>query len=247
MVVGIAVAAAVGPLGHDAPEPEGGFDPAVLAYTLRPLPTPSPEPAPALPRAPVQLPDGVEVIPEPEGFRSSADVLAGDLDLPSGALAIDDFYYGPPQVAVDVAPGRHPFRLTLADSVRFPANRGRVALATLKTRTTRPVTWKRIGIMGTDGGIGGFASAEAARRMASAGDDESDLDGLHDRQLDVLIEAGSNNQVGRLPVGGGLSLFTFDVGLGDGGYAVYTGRDARGRVARVVLDGGLLHLAWPSP
>jgi hypothetical protein len=192
----------------------------------------------------VQLPAGVRVVPEREGFVARTDIVAGNLNLPTGTLAIDDFYYGDPQVTLDVAAKRPEFRVTLADSVKYGVRGGGVALATLVTGARLPVRWKQVGVMGTDGGTGGFASAEAADRMVQAAKDAAGSDALHTRQLDVLM-AADHNGVGELHVGHGLNLFTFSPGLGDGGYSVYAGMDEQGGISRVVMDGGLLHLAWP--
>jgi hypothetical protein len=215
----------------------------VAARALRPA-SPSADSRPhaplarALPRGRAQLPRGIRVIPEPHGFLARRDVLAGELALPTGRLAIDDFYLGDPQLTLDVPPGRHAVRITWADSVRYGARGAAVALATLITGPGPPVHWRFAGSMGTDGGTGGFASLEAAKRMAG-GEAESD------RLLEVA-DAGRENGVGEMTFGRGLNLFTFPTGLGDGGYGVYVGTDRRGRVVRVVMDCGLLHLAWPS-
>jgi hypothetical protein len=132
-------------------------------------------------------------------------------------------------------------RVTLAGSVRRPTAGANVALATLVTGAGRPRRWRRVGIMSTDGGLGGFASAAAADRMAA--DADTGLV-LQDRVLHAIAAAGPDH-VARADIGAGLHVFTFATGLGDGGYGVYAGEDRRGRVVRVVLDAGLLHLAWP--
>jgi hypothetical protein len=160
--------------------------------------------------------------------------------VPNGRLGVDDFWIADPQVVVRVPPGRHAVRATVADRVGHlkPAGAvGDLALVTVVTAAGAPIRWRDAGTMGTDGGLGGFASLEAANVMGS---DPT----LGDRLLD-RIDAATHDGIAELRVGDGLNLFSFDAGLGDGGYGVYVGTDAAGTVTRVVFDGGLLHLAWP--
>ena len=210
-----------------------GGDPAASARASADA---APPLAPRQARGAPQLPDGVRVVPS--DFVASEDVLGGTLPLPTGRLAVDDYFYGDPQVQVAVPAGRDPVRLTIARSRRYGGTG--VALATLRTGAGTPVRWRRLGVMATDGGLGGFASAEAAERLADDGDGP-----LHERQLTVL-EASRGDQVARLPVGRQLAVLCFGPGLGDGAYGVYAGVDAAGTVVRVVLDGGLLHLGWDA-
>jgi hypothetical protein len=192
-----------------------------------------------LPRGPAQLPAGVRVVPEKTGFVPREDILAGTLVLPSGRLAVDDYFMGDPQVVVNVPSGRHPVRATVADGVghRQPAgSAGELALVTVATGPGTPTRWRYAGTMGTDGGLGGFASVEASDVMRHHD--------MSDRLLDV-IDAASHDGIAQLRLGDDLNLFTFDAGLGDGGYGVYVGTDVAGTVTRVVFDGALLHLAWP--
>jgi hypothetical protein len=200
-------------------------------------------PLPPLGRTAAQLPAGVRLIPERTGFVAREDVRAGMLNIPSGKLAVDDFWYGDPQLVVEVPPGRHAVRATIADNVgamKPAGSAGDVALVTVITGTGTPVRWRRAGTMGTDGGTGGFASAEASEVLRNDASEE-----LHDRLLSHLNNSATRDRISELRVGHQLNVFSFPAGLGDGGYSIYVGTDAAGTVARVVFDGALLHLAWP--
>jgi hypothetical protein len=218
----------------------------LLAWSIKPGGVPSHgaavsrKPAAPLPRGAAQLPAGIRIIPEKTGFVAREDILAGTLAVPTGRLAVDDYFVGNPQVVVRVPPGRHPVRATVADSVGHPhpaGSVGELALVTVETGSGTPIRWRDAGTMSTDGGLGGFASVETAEAMYS--------ESMTDRLLDK-IDAADHDGIAELRLDHEHNLFSFNAGLGDGGYGVYAGIDATGAVTRVVFDGALLHLAWPG-
>jgi Protein of unknown function (DUF4241) len=193
------------------------------------------------PEAPVDLPPGIHVIPEPEGSVATHDVLAGALQLPSGRLAVDSvFDERTPVVDERARPGAHPFRVTLAKPVGGSIES--VALATLVASDRPTVRWRYVLTVAVDGTTAMFSSVEGARIRAALAPEDSAAE--NDADIEALA---ARLHVADRELGRGTNLMTFETGAGDGGYNLYVGLDADGHPTRYVLDTELLHLDWPKP
>ncbi|HEV8251610.1 MAG TPA: DUF4241 domain-containing protein [Gaiellaceae bacterium] len=190
------------------------------------------------PRRPATLPAGIRVIPEPDGYELTHDILPGSLELPSGRVVVTELLDSKP-LDLRVKPGRYPAYATL---VTYENKFESVALATLVLSRARTVRWKRIGSVAVDGGSTSFYSAESAERMAR--DDTTDRDSLWNRVFDS--RAAHDFLVTEFPLTPKLNVIEFSSGNGDGGYPILAGYDAAGRPARIVVDFYLLHLDWPG-
>jgi hypothetical protein len=167
-----------------------------------------------------------------------------DLRLTDGWLAAGDGFSiseGLPGVRAQVAPTTVVAPLTLA-VVGDPEEWGRIAFAELRLLPTTPVRWvdERYLSIGTDGGDGGFTTADAA--LPSLGTlgtrSEANMDATfgRDRQGVAAVCVLKVERDGRT------SAVTWSTGYGDGGYPTLLGLDADGRIASVVHDG--LILPW---
>jgi hypothetical protein len=194
------------------------------------------------PTAAAELPHGIRVIPEKEGYVATQDVLPGALELPSGRLAVDA-YVGPQTPIVDerARPGSHPFRITLARPVEGGQSGERVALATLSVSDRPTVSWRYVLTVGVDGGSAAFTSAEGAGLRAGLSPD--DWQAADEADADAMF---AHRYVAERVLSDDTNLMLFETGLGDGGYNLYVGLDADGHPTRYVLDCGLLHLDWPK-
>ena len=110
-----------------------------------------PKPAKPYPSRAATLPPAVDVIEEPDGFEATRDVMPGELELPSGRLAIDGFFVGETTpLRQRVPPGAYPFHVTEAKPAGGSVGGG-VALATLVVSQRPTVRWKPAGGIGVDG------------------------------------------------------------------------------------------------
>ena len=197
---------------------------------------------------PATLPAGVAEIYEPQGFDKLDDVLTGSVLLPSGRLAVSDFFFDYWKPPFRLRPGAYRSFVTLAvphgydRDAPHPFDDRSVGLATLVISNRPTVRWERHGSMTTDGGLGGFSSAEAASRIA--GDETDDGEWYLDRIEEAEVAYGVSATNFR--IGDDLDVVTFGTGLGDGTYPIYIGYDAAGRPTRIVLDCGMFHLVWPG-
>jgi hypothetical protein len=194
------------------------------------------------------LPAGTAEIYEPQGFDRLEDVLTGTVVLPSGRLAVSDFFYDYWKPPFRLAPGEYRSFVTLSVSHGYdrraphPYDDRYVALATLVLSERPTVRWKQQGAMTTDGGLGGFSSPEGAARISRQNTDDLEwyLDRIEEAETSYDVRAGN------FRVGPGLNVVTFAPGLGDGSYPIYIGYDDAGKPTRVVVDCGMLHLTWPG-
>ena len=179
---------------------------------------------------------------EPTGVVSIRAVGLGDLVLPSGRLLVADlFAMGrsslPDLPAVDLPgfTGRAPVCLHVA---RLEPTDERAAFLHVRLRGDPVVRWA-VGTTGcgVDGETGGVGSPEAVQAVTG--------DAGIDRYL-AAIEANNVNTWSWTNFvtdpSSGANVIGFSTGFGDGGYPVYAGMAADGRVVSVVAD--LLVVPW---
>jgi hypothetical protein len=199
-----------------------------------------PDPAngghPALPAVVAEANDPVD----PAGVVAIAPVGLGDIVLPSDTLLVADLFMMAvdpslqPAVDLEGTTGRFPVCAHIAHLE--PADQ-RVAWLHVKVSDEPVVRWT-VGTdgFGVDGGTGGIGSAEAVR---AAGPE------IVDDYL-AALEANSVDTWGWVNVvtdpATGANVIGFSTGYGDGGYPVFVGHDADGRVASVLID--LLVVPW---
>jgi hypothetical protein len=113
----------------------------------------------------------------------------------------------------------------------------RVAFAHVRF-SDQPVTrWTDDPIgFGVDGGTGGIGSAEAVS-AATVDSIDGYLAAIEAHDVNTWNWANITTDAAH-----GANVIGFSTGYGDGGYPVYTGFDAQGRVASVVID--LLVVPW---
>jgi hypothetical protein len=179
---------------------------------------------------------------DPTGVVAVDVVGLGDIVLPSDRLIVNElFAMSPfllpdaPSVGLDGFTGRAPVCLHIA---RFAPADQRVAFVHLRLVDAPVVRWD-VGTagFGVDSGTGGLASNEAIRAITD------------NRTFDVFIDV---LQAQSVPTWGwtnivtdpasGANIVGFSTGYGDGGYPVYAGIGADGRIKAVVID--LLVLPW---
>jgi hypothetical protein len=178
-------------------------------------------PPPAVPR---QVP----------GYVSSGDRVAGELTLPSGRLVIGDYMVGEQEPLPYKFPqGPHRVVVTMAGNEKTGDRR--TALLTLVAGGAEPTKWEQRGGMGTDGGMGFAAAAETV--AAAADQSQSEYQRRTDRDIEAL---GSAAGFAEVEGPGGLPYVVYSTGFGDGGYPIWIGRDAGGRITRVRIDFGIL-------
>jgi hypothetical protein len=203
-----------------------------------------PKPGKPHPTRAATLPPGIRVIDEPDGFEATRDVLPGSLRLPSGRVAIDGYFTSETEpLAQRAAPGVYPFHVTKARPVHGPGGAA-VALATLVVSERPTVRWRPAVVIGVDGGIAAFSSAEGADEIAGLLPGRSHR--WEARYQDFFDVMDATWPVGIAEVDDETNLAIFSTGLGDGGYGIYVGLDADGRPTQFVLDCGLIHLDWPK-
>ncbi len=177
---------------------------------------------------------------DPAGIVAITPVGLGDVVLPSDRLLVADMFAMAvrpedlPAVDLDGLVGRFPVCLHVA---RLEPADERVAFAHVRF-SERPVTrWTDDPIgFGVDGGTGGIGSAEAVS-AATVDTIEDYLAAVEAHDVPTWSWANITTDAGR-----GANVIGFSTGYGDGGYPVYTGFDAEGRVASVVID--LLVVPW---
>jgi Protein of unknown function (DUF4241) len=191
------------------------------------------------PRLPATLPSGIRIIPEPDGYELTHDILPGSLELPSGRVVVTELLDSKP-LDLRVKPGRYPAYATL---VTYEGKFESVALATLVLSHAPTVRWRRIGAVAVDGGSTSFYSAESAELMGR------ELDAADPRNVFYRIfdsRAAHDYFVTEFALSPKLNVIEFSSGNGDGGYPILAGYDAAGRPTRIVVDFYLLHLDWPG-
>jgi hypothetical protein len=187
-------------------------------------------------------PEKVKTIDEPKGFTLTQDVLAGSVALPSGRVVAGEYLFDEKPIDLGVRPGRYPVYATLAKSRQYGYDA--VALGTLVLSEEKTASWKRAGAFAVDGGTASFISPEGVAFEQRGFDrDELESQRLDERIFDSLL--AHESLVTNYRLDARMNLAQFTTGLGDGVYRVFVGRDAAGRATRVVMDFGLLHLAWP--
>lgn len=175
---------------------------------------------------------------------------AGLLRLTTGRIVACDpvVAEGTPAYTVAVPAGSYPAVLSVA---HFEDGDQRVAGVMLRLGSEKPVGWEMALLPGEDAaelgegevfGYGVDSSAgclmdeEAARVLVERAESEDDFFGLVAGEMEkTYVDTWSwANFV--LDPAGGLNVVTFSAGFGDGLYASYFGRDARGEVCRLVTD-----------
>ena len=197
----------------------------------------------AFERRPGTLPPGIALIPEPDAYTLSEDLLLGDIALPSGRVVVGEFLIDLEPLDLVVPPGHYPVHATLAryhdqtfDSVSY---------ATLVLSDAPTERWDLAGDIAVDGGTTTIVSPEGRDLMREAFDEDEDvwLDQGEDIFDSVIAHDWLATEYDLTPT---LDLAMVTSGNGDGGYPVWIGRDAAGAPTRVVVDFYLLHLDWPG-
>jgi hypothetical protein len=170
----------------------------------------------------------------PEGWTGARVVRAGDLALPSGRLIAasgGEMAYPLELRPVDlgVDGGSYPVNLLIA---RFDSGDRRVAFAEIVLRDEPIVRWAGSAALsfGTDGGDGGYISAEASR-YAGTGDGQWLFEAIE--RAAALPTFPLCEQV-RFPERAPANVIMFQTGWGDGFYPTAIGYDAGGRPSAVV-------------
>jgi hypothetical protein len=192
---------------------------------------------------PGTLPPGIALIPEPDSYTISDDLLVGEVSLPSGRVVVGESLLDVEPLPITVAPGDYPVHATLA---RYQdQDWDRVSFATLVLSDAPTDHWEHAVDIAVDGGSTSIVSTEG--RAVLNGAFQRDQDGWMSWWEDAVeSQVAHDYLVTMLEPSAGLELAYFSSGAGDGGYPVYVGYDADGRPTRVVVDFYLLHLAWPD-
>jgi hypothetical protein len=179
---------------------------------------------------------------DPTGVVEVLAVGLGDIVLPSDRLLANDFFamsdfFLPDTPAVDLTgfTGRAAVCLHVA---RFEPADQRVAFVHVRLIDEPVVRWATgTAGFGVDGGTGGIGSAEAVRAVTSEADIDFFLDTLEAHSVPTWDWANiTTDPISRA------NIIGFSTGYGDGGYPVYAGIAADGRVVSVVID--LVVLPW---
>ncbi len=206
------------------------------ACVLDPDPAHGGHPAPPAPV--VQFGDPID----PTGVVEVTAVGLGDIVLPSDRLLVEDYFamglfFLPDMPAVELKgfTGRAPVCLHIA---HFEPADQRAAFLHVRL-VDEPVDRWEIGTsaFGVDGGTGGIASAEAVRVSTTEEDSQVMIDALQAHSVDTWGWANVTTDPAS-----GANVIGFSTGYGDGGFPVYAGLAADGRVVSVVVD--LLVLPW---
>ena len=194
-------------------------------------------------RRPGTLPPGIALIPEPDWYTLSDDLLLGDIELPSGRVVVGEFLFDREPLGLTVAPGRYPVYATVARYQEQPFDS--VSYATLVLSDAPTVRWEDAGVIAVDGGTTTFVSVEGRDLMRDAFD--ANQEAWFD-ESDVVFESViAHDWLGTTyALTPELDLAMVSSGIGDGGYPVWIGRDATGAPTQVVVDFYLLHLDWPG-
>jgi hypothetical protein len=194
-------------------------------------------------RRPGTLPPGIDLIPEPDSYSISNDLLLGDVTLPSGRVVVGEFLLDLEPLAITVGPGGYPVHATLA---RYQDQEwDDVSFATLVLSDAPTVRWEHADDIAVDGGSTSIVSAEGGDALSARFEtDEAAWTGWWEAAFESL--AAHDYLATMIELSPELDLAYLTSGVGDGGYPVYVGYDAGGRPTRVVVDFYLLHLAWPD-
>lgn len=150
----------------------------------------------------------------------------GDLDVPSGRLAVCDAGTLFQPVGVDVAAGRH--------AVRVLRNRdGENLAAAVRVGPGEPARWEERGAYGVDAGMAGFFDQATLAKLEAHDFASSIYDDLISKHLDP---AEAQGHAGAMVPFEGSGFAACASGYGDGTYGVYVGIDPRGGVAVVVTE-----------
>ena len=213
----------------------------------RPLEVDLPGPAHATrqfaPRA-ATLPPGIALVPEPEAYDLTEDLLLPELLLPSGRIVVGEYLLDTEGLAVEtsVPAGRHSVHATLAGDGDADL---RVALASLVVSDEPTVRWEEIGAIAVDGGSTAFISTEGRDALIDLFEtDQAAWDRFWSEDLWDSHVAHDNLATER-PVQDELNIAYFSSGFGDGGYPVFIGYDAQDRPTCIVADFYVVHLDWP--
>jgi hypothetical protein len=196
---------------------------------------------------------------EPDRDGTAPEVVvetraAGLLRMPTGRLVVAD----PGWLDEDLEPftealprGSHPVTLAVARFVGQPGHE-RVAACRVDVREAPVVTWEQpvrpgedagtLGdgeffAVGVDAGMLCFFDAAALPGLVEVSADWDEPRGLWDELTDAV--AGEKSAELEDPETG-TNLIAFEIGWGDGAYAVWIGRAADGGIACVVADGAVL-------
>jgi hypothetical protein len=197
-------------------------------------------------RRPATLPTGIALIPEPDAYELTDDVLLPEIFLPSGRLVVGEYLLDSEglDVETDLPPGRYRVHATLATS--DDGADARVAYATLVVSDAPTARWEEVGGIAVDGGTTAFISTEGRDALVELF--ESD-EAAWER---FWLEDAWDSQVAHdylateLKIDGDLNMVYLGAGYGDGGYPVFVGFDTAGQPTQVVVDFYVVHLDWPG-
>jgi hypothetical protein len=196
-------------------------------------------------RRPASLPPGIAVIPEPDAYVLSEDVLLPELALPSGGVVIGEYLLDTDGLALETSlpPGRYPVHATVG---RYEDVDTRVAYATITASDEPTVRWEEIGGIAVDGGTTSFVSTEGRDALVELF--ETDEQAWERFWFEDVWDShvAQDYLATELTVAGELNLAHFSSGVGDGGYPVFIGYDAADQPTRIVVDFYLVHLDWPT-
>ena len=180
-----------------------------------------------------------------------------DLVVPSGHVVACDPLAGPapPPFDTEVAPGRYPVVLSVA---QFRANGDlRVAYAMLRFNERDPLRWVmatrpgedvlslppgRVFGYGVDSGTGCFIDAAAVPALRARLDGDAGFSQAIIAELEQTYAPTWDWANIELDRESGVNLVCFHAGFGDGFYASYFGLDAQGAPACLVTDFGVVTL-----
>jgi len=214
----------------------------------RPLELVLPGPADAtrqFARRAATLPPGIALIPEPEAYDLTEDLLLPELFLPSGGIVVGEYLLDSEGLAVEtsVPAARYPVHATLASDGEADV---RVAFASLVVSDAPTVRWEEIGTIAVDGGSTAFISVEGRDALIDLFErDQAAWDRFYSEDL-WDSQVAHDYRATEWPVEDELNIAYFSSGFGDGGYPVFIGYDAQDRPTRIVADFYVVHLDWPN-
>ena len=196
-------------------------------------------------RRPASLPPGIALIPEPDAYVLTEDVVLPELVLPSGGVVIGEYLLDTDGLAVETSlpPGRYSVHATIG---RYEDVDTRVAYATITASDEPTVRWEELGGVAVDGGSTSFVSTEGRDALIDLF--EADEPAWERFWFEDVWDShvAHDYLATEWTIAGELNLAHFSSGIGDGGYPVFIGYDAADRPTRVVVDFYLVHLEWPG-
>jgi hypothetical protein len=190
------------------------------------------------------LPPGIALVPEPEAYDLTEDLLLPELLLPSGRIVVGEYLLDTEGLTVEtsVPAGRHSVHATLAGDGDADL---RVAFASLVVSDEPTVRWEEIGAIAVDGGSTAFISTEGRDALIDLFEtDQAAWDRFWSEDLWDSHVAHDYLATER-PVVDELNIAYFSSGFGDGGYPVFIGYDGQDGPTRIVADFYVVHLDWP--